>query len=130
MPNFIIVNIIGNKTPIYYSFVDCLPVNGNPGKSAVEKIIKFLAACVKYESFECDNNVISANEVDGEGINADHFDLKDGGTIEPDKVSKKNITVLNSTTGDLSYRSMQVIWCELFLDMTIDVLLGKFVMEK
>jgi len=112
------INVEGEKKKIDYVFEDILPEGEEAGKLAVVMFGEFLSACgLNCKSLRYDNHEMWMDAEDAVLVKEYYWDIKDGGGVEPDEAPEKVVKILKELKGELTYRMMQVIWCELFCDM-------------
>lgn len=107
-----------NKKEIECKFKDILPGGNGEGKLAVTMFAEFLIVCAKdCKSMKYGIHEMWVNKEDGELVPAIYWDIKHGEGIVPDVEPEEVVVIFKSLKGKLTYRMMQVIWCELFCDM-------------
>ena len=114
------LKIQGVAHPKEFGFDDLEDADGKKGKTAKEQRDEFGAGIIKLDKnadkghhFESESNIY-------EDVNANFWDIIGGNGIEPDEVKKEIVQLegmLNTKTGELEYRTMQVCWCLFFFKM-------------
>jgi hypothetical protein len=100
--------------PKRITFTDDECIDGKQGRTAKQKRDEHDLEINKLAKSIDKGHHHAIDKEDLRGLMADHMDIEHGNGIEPEKVEKEIIQLegmLNTKTGELEYRTMQVCWC-------------------